>query len=437
MKWLSTATVVALSLFGNVAHGIELDLESSASVKEAAGTIAFGLMRFYTGNNTGDTPGNLPDPYFWWEAGAMFGTMVDYWAITGDDSYNDVILQALVHNAGENSDYNPANHSLSMGNDDQGFWAMAAMSAAENRFPNPPRTKFKTCGGGLRWQVFHTNKGFDYKNSISNGCLFNVAARLARYTGNNTYLNWAERVWEWEDERGLISDSFEIRDGTHISNITNECESVDQNQWSYNAGIFLYGAAVMYNVTEDQVWRDRIDGVLANIQRRFFQDGIMFEQICEPFANCNIDQRSFKGYLTRWMAWTTRVAPYTYDTIHPLLLADAEAAASICTGTSPEFRGHPGTGCGMRWTTPGVHDGLYGVGEQMNALSAVMYTLMDDVDPPATLSSGATSPDDPTGGTQDVSFELPDITTGDRVGAGILTVLYMASCLGFTSFLVL
>lgn len=30
------------------------------SIKNAASTIAFGLMKYYTGNNTGDTPGNLP-----------------------------------------------------------------------------------------------------------------------------------------------------------------------------------------------------------------------------------------------------------------------------------------------------------------------------------------------------------------------------------------
>lgn len=35
-----------------------------ASIKAAASTVAFGLMKYYTGNNTGDVPGNLPAPYF-------------------------------------------------------------------------------------------------------------------------------------------------------------------------------------------------------------------------------------------------------------------------------------------------------------------------------------------------------------------------------------
>lgn len=37
---------------------------SLASTKNAAGTVAYGLMKFYTGNNTGDNPGNLPSPYY-------------------------------------------------------------------------------------------------------------------------------------------------------------------------------------------------------------------------------------------------------------------------------------------------------------------------------------------------------------------------------------
>jgi mannan endo-1,6-alpha-mannosidase len=50
---------------------ITLDLSSTNSIKKAASTVAFDLMSYYTGNRTGDVPGNLPDPYYWWETGAM------------------------------------------------------------------------------------------------------------------------------------------------------------------------------------------------------------------------------------------------------------------------------------------------------------------------------------------------------------------------------
>jgi mannan endo-1,6-alpha-mannosidase len=69
-SWVATAVLCTLAGQGARA-AISLDLASTESIKKAASTVAYDLMRYYTGNNTGDVPGNLPDPYYWWEAGAM------------------------------------------------------------------------------------------------------------------------------------------------------------------------------------------------------------------------------------------------------------------------------------------------------------------------------------------------------------------------------
>jgi mannan endo-1,6-alpha-mannosidase len=193
----------------------------------------------------------------------MFMTMVDYWSRTGDSSYNDVITQALLFQASDNRDYMPVNQTKDEGNDDQGFWAMAAMLAAETNFQNPPpdqpqwlalaqavfnematRWDTSSCGGGLRWQIFQFNNGFTYKNSIANGCFFNLGARLARYTGNDTYAQWAERIWDWEEITGLIDTSYNVFDG---ASVTDNCTKTTRLQWTYNSGIFLHGAANMFN----------------------------------------------------------------------------------------------------------------------------------------------------------------------------------------------
>jgi mannan endo-1,6-alpha-mannosidase len=197
----------------------------------------------------------------------MFGSLIDYWYYTGDDTYNAITSQALLHQAGPNADYMPQNQTKTLGNDDQAFWALAAMSAAEANFPNPPadqpqwlalvqavfnsqvpRWDDASCGGGLRWQIFSFNRGFDYKNTISNGCFFNIAARLGRYTGNSTYTDWALKSWDWIRTVGLM----EVReDGYHFYDGSDEkLNCTDQNhiQWSYNAGVYLYGASIMYNI---------------------------------------------------------------------------------------------------------------------------------------------------------------------------------------------
>lgn len=103
----------------------------------------------------------------------------------------------------------------------------------------------KTCEGGLRWQIFTFNAGYDYKNSMSNGNLFKLAARLAQYTGNKTYVDWAEKVYSWEQSVGLIAGNGAVYDGTSV---TGNCTQINHIQWSAVSGDFLYGSAILYNM---------------------------------------------------------------------------------------------------------------------------------------------------------------------------------------------
>jgi mannan endo-1,6-alpha-mannosidase len=69
------------------------------------------MMSFYTGNRTGDVPGNLPQPYYWWMAGAMFGALIDYYYYTGNSEYNEVVTQGMLHQVGPNNDFMPPNQT--------------------------------------------------------------------------------------------------------------------------------------------------------------------------------------------------------------------------------------------------------------------------------------------------------------------------------------
>lgn len=171
-------------------------------------------------------------------------------------------MQAILHQAGT-GDFMPSNQTRTEGNDDQAFWAFTALMAAEHNFPNPPedspswlamaravfneqiaRWDDQACGGGLKWQIFPFNNGYTYRNSISNGGLFNIAARLARYTGGATYAEWANKVWDWVTETGLIGPEYYVFDGTYESD---NCSALNRVEWTYNNGVFLHGAAHMWN----------------------------------------------------------------------------------------------------------------------------------------------------------------------------------------------
>ncbi|KAK7748119.1 hypothetical protein SLS53_001373 [Cytospora paraplurivora] len=417
-------------------------------------------MKYYTGNRTGDVPGNLPDPYYWWEAGAMFGTMVDYWAYTGDETYVNETYQALQHQVGDDHDFMPANQTKSEGNDDQGFWALAAMTAAEMNFLNPNDTTVggvqwlalaqavfneyaarwdaEDCGGGLRWQIFTFNNGYTYKNTISNGCFFNIGARLARYTGNQTYADWATKIYDWMEGVGFITDNYEVFDGAGYASGAN-CTGIDKVQWTYNAGIVLHGSAAMYNYTNgSSEWAARVSGILNHTSSYFFNNSVMYEPACEPESSCTTDSLSFKTYLVRWLAGTAQLAEWTWSTIGPLLSASAVGAAEQCDGTATVadgYKGLSGTACGQHWVDGATWDGTHGVGQQMAALSAVFYSQLKNwnVAAPYTRDTGGTSTGDASAGQDKDDSSLSDlktITTGDRVGAGFLTTVVAAALLG-------
>lgn len=264
---MRTAALLGALLAG--ANAIDLDLTSPDSIRKAAKTVADKMLTYYPIDTPSGIPGLLGDPYYWWEAGAMFGSLVDYWYYTGDNTYNKIVTDALLFQVGPDRNYMPPNQSKSLGNDDQAFWGMAALSAAEVRFPNPPegepqwlalaqavfnsqalRWDTTSCGGGLKWQIFTFNNGYNYKNSISNGCYFNIAARLGMYTGNTTYLDYATQMWDWQKAIGLMNDQYSVFDGTDD---TKNCTDQNHIQWSYNAGVYLYGASVMWNMVSNAV----------------------------------------------------------------------------------------------------------------------------------------------------------------------------------------
>ncbi|OAR03037.1 hypothetical protein LLEC1_04049 [Akanthomyces lecanii] len=446
----------SLLVAGRLVHaaGYNLDMTSEQSVKDTAKGLADDMLSFYSGNKLGGTPGLLPTPYYWWEAGAMLGALIDYWYYTGDDEYNDLVSEGLLFQVGTNRDYMPNNQTLTEGNDDQGFWGLAVMSAAEYNFPNPPADKpqwlelaqavFNTqaarwdtadCNGGLRWQIYQWNKGYDYKNSISQACFFALGARLALYTGNQTYADWAERTWDWMWGTGFINnETYYVIDGAAIGD---NCSTYSPYQFSYNAGGFILGAAAMYNHTESKTWKDRLDGLIKGSQVFFVGDNndIMSEVACEPVDRCNIDQQSFKAYLSRWLAAATQWAPDVYDTVMPYLKASAKAAVNQCVG------GSNGRMCGLKWArNEGKYDGSTGVGQQMAALEVVLATTIKDRAAPLTADSGGTSKGDPNAGSSDIGKKNPIPTfaapsTGMKAAGALITMAILSGILGAVAWL--
>lgn len=189
--------------------------------------------------------------------------MIQYWYYTGDASNNAAITQGMNWQSGKNSDFFPSNYSAYLANDDQQIWALAAMTAAELDFPQDSsktpwitmaenvfndqiqRWDTDSCDGGLRWQIYAYQAGYTIKNSITNGQLFELSARLARYTNNQTYSDWAEKVWDWSTKTLIDTSDWTVYDSTQTMD---NCKSRDELQWSFDYGPFIRGAGSMYNL---------------------------------------------------------------------------------------------------------------------------------------------------------------------------------------------
>ncbi|KAK8070219.1 mannan endo-1-6-alpha-mannosidase DCW1-like protein [Apiospora phragmitis] len=228
-------------------------------------------------------------------------TVFSWLTSTGDKQYDAIITRSLVEQSGENKDFMPANWTATMGNDDQGFWAMTAMLAAETNFPPPPAE------AGLDWLALVQ-------------AVFNEQSMLERRVNQpgsncNGGLRWQAFTAEYIDEQG------NVHDGAHLPK---DCLDVNKLQFSYNAAVLIQGAAYMYDI------------------------GVAYEYACEGVGSCNVDMRSFKGYLHRWVSQATVLAPHLKDRVMTVFENSTRAGVAACN------RGDNGQMCGFEWTQNGA-----------------------------------------------------------------------------------
>ncbi|KAL2868784.1 glycoside hydrolase family 76 protein [Aspergillus lucknowensis] len=443
MRWrslgsLGGAAALALLLQGQLVRSdIPIEVTSTDSLKAAGKAIAAPMWEFYLQNQTEGIPGKLTDT--WYVAGAMFMTLMQYWQVSGDNQYNSVVSHDMMFQAGRNYDYFDSNYSQWLGNDDQMFWGLAAITASETGFPEvkgkPTWTSLaravatmqmnrwdtSTCNGGITWQIHPWQAGYTLRNSISNGGLFQLAARLARFTHNSTYIEWAEKIFNWSLDSPLIKEEINwfVADSTSGDN---NCVDSGDMQWSYNYGTYLVGSAVMYNITQDEKWLRRTKGLLGRLSTHFFPKeygGNVFSEVaCEKLHTCDRNMLNFKGWTSLWMAMTAWMVPETRAIITPKLQGSAVAIGKQCDGETDNL-------CGNRWYQD-TWDGIKGLEVQMAALGGITSNLMLLAN-----TSPKTVDNNPNAKEQfldtysdDTPDALPHITTGDRVGSWILTVLW-------------
>lgn len=169
--------------------------------------------------------------------------------------------------------------------------------------------------------------------------------------------------------------------------------------------------------------------------KNFLNDGVLAEPTCDQNMKCNRDQNCFKGLMAHWFGLVTYLVPSSGSIIWPVLSASATAAVKQCSGGSGGGQwpaSNNGQVCGLRWWQASW-DSTFGIEQSASVLSVVTAQLVGKTGgPPKNYRTGGTSKSDPgaAGGhgvDGDGPAPLKPITTADRAGAAILTLVVLVA----------
>lgn len=320
------------------------------SSKNPASLFASELVNTFSDPGQALLPSDGRWDYPWWEGGPVTEALVTYYAETGDSQYNNIIETTLLSQATEDNNFLQAECT---GNDDQVWWALAALAAAESGmtssygmpFSHFARVVFEeqkrrwdwsSCGGGMKFKIKSSDVGYHYKSTIANGLLFQLAARIAMFENDSESQGWAEMIYDWTEGVGLISKDYAVFDGTDDAS---ECVGINHDQWSYNVGVFMYGSVVMAALTGEAKWVERTRGFVQAAKRDFTRssDGALWEPRCDP-DYCNNDQVAFKGSLARWLGGTAVLMPELKPQIFAMISRTVPMVQALQTTNIEQLR---------------------------------------------------------------------------------------------------
>lgn len=200
---------------------------------------------------------------------------------------------------------------------------------------------------------------------------------MARYTGSQSYIDSAEKTWEWLELSGLLDNkTYSVYDG--IS--TDSCDNVIKTELTMTNSVLALGAANLYNITKDdkqKMWQARLGNLTARATDRFFSKNILTETACEGTNTCSTDMDLMKGMLAQQYGQAMQLAPFiSTDNMTELLQASAVAAARQCAF------GDNGQTCGFNW--------LSGKGENKTANAMSQVSALNVVN--SLMSSKAVAP---------------------------------------------
>jgi len=105
-------------------------------------------------------------------------------------------------------------------------------------------------GGGIMWARHTPN----FKAATSNAPASILSSRLYRLTDDETYLEWAERIYEWQRSTVVNTGTGAVYDGVTVENGQ---ENVNTDWiFTYNQGTFIGSALELYGIHGERRYLD-------------------------------------------------------------------------------------------------------------------------------------------------------------------------------------
>jgi predicted alpha-1,6-mannanase (GH76 family) len=222
----------------------------SGNFRANADAAVAALMGWY------NTASGLWDTTGWWNSANALEAVIDYSLRTNTTTYQDLISNTFL----KNKDFNPfrlinVNANFLNGYyDDEGWWALAWIKAydligigdylnmAETIFADMTKGWDQFCQGGIMWKKWDGPLWKEFKNAIANELFLTVAARLYQRTSNQSYLNWAQKEWNWFSTSGMIGQQTDPSKN-QVKNMIND--GLDQTTCASSGSFYTYNQGVI------------------------------------------------------------------------------------------------------------------------------------------------------------------------------------------------
>ncbi|SHM75393.1 glycoside hydrolase family 76 protein [Gracilibacillus kekensis] len=256
--------------------------------------------------------------HYWWYAHAI-DSLVDTYSRTKDEtipSYIEKEYNGLIfRNGGQ-----PRNLLY----DDMEWLALALLRAYQVTGNETYLTDVKVLwediktgwndhmGGGIAW---HKDQ-LDYKNTPANGPAIILAARLYNYLGDEGDLEWAQKIFAWQDEYLVEANTGFVLDGI---NRLGDGKIDSEWEFTYCQGVYVGGAVELYRITGDNRYLEKaVKTAHSSIEKLYDQKHDVLK------SEGDGDGGLFKGIMVRYFTELITIAPEETKAIRSFLERNAD-----------------------------------------------------------------------------------------------------------------